>query len=358
MDRYWRELENAFRRCSSAKEEWRVDCPLGEPPARTGEKGRWERAWQKYVAYPLRLRWAIQWQGIDVVHVLDHSFAHLLASVPRRGPRRIVTVHDLAPLRDPGDLTAAQQQRFLSNVSHVHGADLLLADSRHSADEVVGLLDVAPEKIRVLPLGVDVARFSARPESSEHTGLPRELAGRKVVLSVGSNVARKNLGILPEVFRRTAVDGLTLLRVGAPLPTVMAEELRRVLGQDGLIELVAASDEMLVRAYQRADALIFPSRIEGFGFPVLEAMAAGCPVVCTDVTSVPEVAGDAALFFGPDDPSEAARHLSRVLTDPACRARLVAAGHERAAGFSWARHFDGLLEIYRAVVAGKRHDAL
>ena len=328
------------------------------PPARSERRPRWERAWQKYAAYPLRLRWATQWQGIDVVHVLDHSFAHLLASVPRRGPRRVVTVHDLAPLRDPGGLTAAQQRRFLRTVSHVHGADLLLADSRHSANEVVDLLGVAPEKIRVLPLGVDMARFSARPDSPSGTGFPRDWEGRKVVLSVGANVPRKNLAILPEIFHRTNVDGLTLLRVGAPLPAALAEDLRRVLGQDCLVELVAASDDTLVRAYQRADALIFPSRIEGFGFPVLEAMAAGCPVVCTDVTSVPEVAGGAALLFGPDDPEAAAAHLRQVLTDPACRVRLVAAGRERAAEFSWARHFERLLGIYRAVAAGKPQEDL
>ena len=350
MDRYWRELDQARRLNPTAGEGWLIDCPLGEPPARTEEKGRWERAWQKYAAYPLRLRWATRWATVEVVHVLDHSFAHLLASVPRRGPRRIVTVHDLAPLRDPAGLTVAQQRRFLRTVSHVHGADLLLADSRHSADETIALLGVPAEKVRVLPLGVDAARFSARPDTGS-AGLPPSLEGRKVVLSVGACVARKNLGVLPEVCRRMSVDGLTLLRVGAPLPKTLADELRSVLGPDGLIELAAASAVTLVGAYQRADALVLPSRIEGFGFPVLEAMAAGCPVVCTDVTSLPEVAGQAALYFAPDDPAAAARHLDRVLTDPACKAQLVAAGRERAVKFSWQRHFEHLLEIYHAVAA-------
>ena len=295
---------------------------------------------------------ATRWEGVELVHVLDHSFAHLLASVPRRGVRKIVTVHDLAPLRDPNDLTAAQRRRFLRTVSHVHEADLLLADSRHSADEAITLLGVAPEKVRVLPLGVDVGRFAGPPPDAGPGTLPPAPAGRRVVLSVGAYVSRKNLEILPEIFRRMSTGGLTLLRVGSPLPPALAEELRSVLGRDGLVELGAADDATLIRAYQRADALIFPSRIEGFGFPVLEAMAAGCPVVCTDVTSLPEVAGEAALYFRPDDPATAAGHLDRLLNDPACRARCIAAGRGRAAAFSWTRHFERLLETYRAVVAG------
>lgn len=352
MDRYWRELERTYRLERAAAGAWQIDCPLGSAPARTEEKGRWRRAWEKYAAYPLRLRCATRWKGVDVAHVLDHSFAHLLASVPRRRVRRIVTVHDLAPLRDPTGLTAAQQRRFLRTVSHVHAADLLLADSRHSADEAMTLLGVAPEKVQVLHLGVDVERFSAPPADTDRADLPPGLEGRKVVLSVGAFVSRKNLEALPEILGRTPVGALTLLRVGAALPAVLAQEVRRTLGPDGLVELGAASDATLVRAYQRADAFVLPSRIEGFGFPVLEAMAAGCPVVCTDVTSLPEVAGPAAAYFAPDDPATAAAHLGRLLTDPAHRARAVAAGRERAAAFSWTRHFERLLEIYRAVAAG------
>ncbi len=321
------------------------------PPGRSETRGWLERAWQKYAAYPWRVRWGTSWKGVTLAHVLDHSFAHLLAGVPRREVRKIVTVHDLAPLREPDDLTSAQRRRFLRTVSHVHGADLLLADSRHSAAETVALLGVAPEKMRVLPLGVDVARFADPPVT--HPGLPAALTERRVVLSVGSCASRKNLEILPEIFRQASVGALTLLRVGEPLPAALADDLRRVLGPEGLVELGAASDDLLIRAYQRADALVLPSRIEGFGFPVLEAMAAGCPVVCTDVTSLPEVAGEAALYFAPDDPAAAAGHLDRLLADPAHRAALVAAGRRRAAEFSWTRHCERLLEIYRAVAAGK-----
>ena len=354
MDRYWRELERTRRLHPAAARTWQVDCVLGSPPGRSRQRGRVERAWQKYVAYPWRVRWATWRAGVDVAHVLDHSFAHLLASLPRRGTRKIVTVHDLAPLRDPTGLTPVQRRRFHRTVSHVREADLLLADSRHSAEEATALLGVPPEKIRVLPLGVDFDQFSTRLAVERDLDLPPGLAGRKVVLSVGAAISRKNLEVLPEILRRTQVDGLTLLRVGAALPPALLAAVQAILGKNGVVELGPVADAMLVRAYQRADALVLSSRIEGFGFPVLEAMAAGCPVVSTDVTSLPEVGGDAAWYFGPDDPAAAAGHLQRLLTDPALKAQTVAAGLERAAAFSWSRHFERLLEIYRTVAGGSQ----
>ena len=267
--------------------------------------------------------------------------------MPQHGVYKIATVHDLAPLRESDELTHTQQQRFRRVVEHLHRADLILAVSRYSAGETINLLGIDPGKVRVLPEGVDVARFVTPPAMAKGPKWPGHLAGRKVVLSVGSTVPRKNLRLLPEIFRHLRMQGVTLLRIGVPLPAELAAELRSVLRQDGLVDLGHAPDEVLVQAYQRADALIFPSRIEGFGFPVLEAMAAGCPVVCTNVTSLPEVGGDAALYFAPDDPATAAGHLRRLLSKGADHEALVAAGRRQAAAFSWEQHFARLLEIYR-----------
>ena len=347
MDRYWRELDRQRLLHAGEKGMVEIVCPLGTPPERSGEALRPIRIWQKYCAYPVTAWLATRRPGVETVHLFDHSYAHLLPRMPGRGIYKIATVHDLAPLRESDELTGIQQQRFRRVVEHLHRADLILADSRHSAGETIALLGMEPEKVRVLPLGVDCTRFMRSSSSESGRKLLVELAGRKVVLSVGSTVPRKNLRLLPDIFRCLQMPGVTLLRVGVPLPAELAAELRSVLGQDGLVDLGHASDETLVQAYQRANALIFPSRIEGFGFPVLEAMAAGCPVVCTNVTSLPEVGGDAALYFAPDEPSVAAGHLRRLLTEEADIEALVAAGRRQAASFSWEQHFARLLEIYR-----------
>ena len=354
MDRYWRELDR--QRLAHPDESGTVDirCPLGTPPEHSREASRAARVWQKYHAYPA-LAWLVaRGPRTRVVHLLDHSYAHLLAGMPGRGLFKIVTVHDLAPLRESGGLTDAQQRRYRRVVEHLHRADLILADSRYSAAETVNLLGIEPGRVCVLPLGVDGTRFRARPAITPGRGLPAALAGRKVVLNVGATISRKNLRVLPEIFRCLQMPGVTLLRIGSPLPTELAAELRSVLGPDGLVDLGFSPDDLLVQAYQRADALIFPSRIEGFGFPVLEAMAAGCPVVCTNVTSLPELGGDAALYFAPDDPVAAAGHLRRLLADGASSEAIITAGHRQAAGFSWAQHFERLREVYRAGIVDSR----
>lgn len=357
MDRYWRELERQRQRAGNdERPDVEIRCPLGPPPARSQRGPRWSRIWQKYAWYPWRAAVWSRAASVDTVHVLDHSYAHLLARVPR-GVRKIATVHDLAPLRDPSDLTASQSRRFRRTVDQLHRADLVLADSRHSADEAVALLGLDPAKLRVLLLGVHAGMFTEGPAAGTAPPWLASLAGRQVILSVGHVIGRKNLQILPAVFRQLrpheGVGRLTLVRVGTALPEPLRDELRSVLGPDGLLELGRAPDAELAAAYGRADALVFPSRQEGFGFPVLEAMAAGCPVVCTNVTSLPEVGGEAALYFGPDDPGTAAEHLRVLLTDPGERAARVAAGREQAASLSWERHYEQLLEIYRGEKAGR-----
>ena len=307
MDRYRWELDDQRRRMDAAgRRSVEIRSILGRSPGRKAGSARgWNGPGKKYVAYPWRVRQRTRAAGVGTVHLLDHAFAHLLGSVGR-GVRKIATVHDLAPLRDATGLTPAQLRRFRRTVGHLHGADLVLADSRYSAAEAVEFLGLDPGKIRVLPLGVNVAAFSRRPTPPPGWAAPLE--DRTVVLSLGMAVARKNLRILPAIFRalrerRGADDGLVLLRVGERLPPELAAALRGVLGAGGLVELGYLPNREVVAAYHCAHVLLLPSSQEGFGFPVLEAMAAGCPVVCTNVTSLPEIGGEAALYFGPDDPA-------------------------------------------------------
>lgn len=346
MDRYWQELDGQRR--AAGRKAVEITCALDAPPEQSRIGPRLERIWQKYVAYPRRVRRLTRAPGINAIHLLDHAFAHLLGSVSS-SVRKIATVHDLAPLRDSGDLSSTQLRRFRSGVEHLRLADLVLADSRYSAAEAVEYLGLAPERVRVLLLGVNVEAFSRLPTAvPAWVGL---LASRPVVLSIGTTSVRKNLRALPAVFRALrelgGVEGVTLLRVGDRLAPELAAELRELLSPQGIVELGRIPNHEVVAAYHQADALLLPSRQEGFGFPVLEAMAAGCPVVCTNVTSLPEVGGKAALYFGPDDPTTAAEQLRTLLTDPAARAARIDAGRKQAATLTWTRHYERLLAIYR-----------
>lgn len=348
MDRYWKELE-AQQRVHPAP-GLSIRAALPQMKGETRRTSRFDRFWQKYIRYPVRVRW--QSAGADLVHVLDHAMTRLLRNVPAR-VRKIVTVHDLAPLvAADSSLSVAQRERFRQTVLRLREADLILSDSTHTARDVVEHLGCDERRIRVLPLGANLAQFGT-PQAAPLPDWKARFDGRKVVMSVGSAGERKNLKMLPGLLGQLQAGGwpVSLVRVGDDLPAAVADELRAVLGEKGMVELGKVSAEHLAGAYQRATLLVFPSFLEGFGLPVLEAMAAGCPVVCSNVSSLPEVGGEAALYFDPRDTGAAVSQTARLLQDEALRRDRIQAGREWSARFSWEAHSAALTDIYHETLA-------
>ncbi len=329
MNRYWQALTH------EAAGDPDVTSLVTAGPVEAPGLSKWRRQWIRRVVYP----WIIKTQArAGVLHILDHSFANLLAHA-RPSVRTVVTVHDLIPLTDPADLTPAQRGRFEKTVSWIPTADRVVCVSEHTRSEVQRLLKVPAEKMTVLPNGA-----SSLPEpDSAMTGKLAALP--PFIFSVGNARPRKNLGLLSPLVRHLAEQGIspTIVRAGARLDGSLASEIRR---HAALHELGMVTDEELAAAYAQAALTLVPSMHEGFGLPVLEAMQAGCPVVYSLATSLPEVAGDAGLGFDPADAAQAAEQCRRVLSDAALRSRLVTAGRERAARFTWRSHWQGLQEIY------------
>lgn len=340
MDRYWRELEREF--AAPALGEFDVRCPLGTAPSHTRPAPRLLRIWNKYFLLPRLVR---RVGDAQIAHVLDHSSAHFLRRIPA-AVRKIVTVHDLAPLEDPDGLTPAQLKRFRNTVSNIRLADLLLADSAYTARAITAFLG-EERNIHVLPLGVRAEQF-VRPGA---LAPGRVLPQCPRILSVGSNLRRKNLRILPEVMGAVRKDfgPVALIRVGARLDEATLGRLHEAIGPEHVVELGNCADDELVALLHNVDALLFPSTLEGFGLPLLEAMAAGCPVVSSDASSLPEVGGKDALYFKPDQPSEAAAQIVSLLRQPRLREDLIARGRRRAAEFSWLSHAQKLAALYRVL---------
>ncbi len=350
MRRYWQALSESVRE----DDRFQIHSVIQprDIQAPTGLLGSATRYWQRRFSYPARVR--REFRG-EIGHVLDHSWADMLPHLPT-GALKVVTVHDLIPLRFTGELTAAQSARFQGWVSHIRDADAVIADSAYTKGEIVSLLDVPEERIRVVACGV------VMPGSRE--ALP-PLAGLQpnpavlTVGSIGSTISRKNLGILPEAFARFAQDSgrkVRLVRVGGRLPDALAEELRGILGANGLIELGHLSDEEVGAFYQAVDGVLVPSLYEGFGLPVLEALAHGTPVICSDTTSLPEVGGDEAIYFDPTLPEELAARLSQLATggmSDRWREQALA----RAARFSWRASLEGIYSVYEDCLARRNADS-
>ncbi len=256
---------------------------------------------------------------------------NLKGTAPVRHPRNFVHLHDA--------VTFAWPQAYSRSLRAVWGyvvpraarrARLLSAVSAFTAGEYERRFGIPRERIAVIPNGHEhVYAAGAEPAILDRLGLE----GDAYLLAVGSLDPRKNFAGAAAAVRAAGLEELPLVIVGGPNPRVFAEhgtELPARARHAGRV-----SDGELRALYENAMALVFPSFYEGFGLPPLEAMALGCPVVCSDAASLPEVVGEAALTAGPDELELRAEQLRTLADRPALRAELRQKGRAQAAGFRW-----------------------
>jgi glycosyltransferase involved in cell wall biosynthesis len=255
----------------------------------------------------------------------------------------VATVHDAAPFAFPSSdarVRAREQNPFLTTANT---ARRILVQSAFTAGEVQRWLGVDEERIVVTPLAVDPV-FTPAHESQSHAQLPAELRGRRYLLHVGAHDERKNTGTLIEAFARAFPRDDVALAFTRKPPSLPR----------GAVVVDAPDDATLAELYRGAALVVVPSTYEGFGFPLLEAMACGAPTLAARAGSLPEVGGDAAAWV--DDAHDAdawARSLRALMADDAARAELAARGPARAALFSWERCTAQTLAVLRDVAASQ-----
>ena len=266
--------------------------------------------------------------------------------------RTLLTVHDLSFVRVP-DAASPNLKAYLDAVvpHSVRRADHILADSTATKNDLIELYDTPPEKITVLLSGVD-ARFKRVEDEAQRQAVREkyQLSSRPFILSVGTVQPRKNYGRLIQALARLRAHGhdVDLVIVGGRgwLEDPIYETIRTTGMQDHVHFTGFADDADLPALYSEAVCVAVPSLYEGFGIPVLEGMACGTPVITSDVSSLPEVAGDAALTVTPTNLDALTGALERVLTDTSLQAELIQRGLERVQQFTWERSAEQLQGIY------------
>jgi glycosyltransferase involved in cell wall biosynthesis len=313
-----------------------------DPPSR-GLRLLWEQT-----ALPMHAKR----HRLDVLHS-PHYTMPVIASCPR-----VVTFHDATFFLFP-ELHQPIKRAFFPRMIRWSGrhADELIADSESTRQDIIAQCGVSPDRIHTVHIAASAD--CAPPDESElldvlsRHGLER---GR-YLLYVGVLEPRKNVPQLVEAFGRVAAACPSLMLVIAGRKGWMYDSIFERVVSLGLLERVRflgyVATEELGSLYAGSRAFVYPSRYEGFGIPVLEAMQAGAAVITSDRSSLSEIAGDAALLVDPDDVSALAEALKLVVTDDALARSLVDRGLKRAAMFSWDRTAAATLAVYRLAAAGR-----
>jgi glycosyltransferase involved in cell wall biosynthesis len=329
------------------------------PPAIVPERWR-ERSttWAKldsqfgrFAVYPRLVRQL----DADVIHVIDHGQAYLLNSL--HASRTVVTCHDVILLAlANGRIGSSPVPPFALHLLYLSlelmkRAAAIVAVSEQTKRDLVTFLNIPPQRITVIPSGLNQP-FSPDAERGAATRRRLGLGDGPLVLHIGRAFYKNISGVL-RVIAGLRAQGVParLVRTGRPLSgrdRALAERLGIV---DAVIELRGVPDEDLPGLYNAVDLLLFPSLYEGFGWPPLEAMASGTPVVCSRAGSLDDVVGEAALTADPENVEALTWHAGAVLGDPRLRRALVERGLAHATRFSWEQTAADLIGVYRDVAA-------
>jgi glycosyltransferase involved in cell wall biosynthesis len=325
--------------------------------------GRFVSKWlgyvDKYILFPFQLRRKLAAKPL-VVHICDHSNAVYVKQARRAAPV-VVTCHDLLAVRGalgeqtdcPASVTGKLLQRWI--LTGLGRADVVGCSSRATAADAarLGLGSNGRPSVEVVSLGLnypyqELPGQAARARLKKIGALDPDLP---FVLHVGSNLRRKNRDAVLRIFGRVAKSwNGQLVFAGERLDSALRALAQELDLEDRVREVENPDSELLEALYNRAVALLYPSRFEGFGWPIIEAQACGCPVICSTAGPLPEVAGEAGLFHPVEDEAGFAADLLR-LTEPGERAKWGEKSLNNAGKFSARKMVAEYVEIYRRLGA-------
>jgi glycosyltransferase involved in cell wall biosynthesis len=319
-----------------------------------------DRGVNRFWDYPRLLRRT--WSNFDLFHVVDHSYGQLVHALPPE--RTVVTCHDLHTFQcilDEGSPSRSLPFRRMTKriLDGVVRARRVVFDTEAVRDDALRLGLVRPERTAIAPLGVHPS-CSPDPDPQADAEARRLLAalpaGAIPLLHVGGTFRRKRIDLLLRIFAavRSLLPEARLVRVGGPLPPEQKRIARELAVEDAILELPYLSREVLAAVYRASTLVLLPSEEEGFGLPVLEALACGTPVVASDLPVLREVGGTAAVFRPVGQVAEWSAAVGALVGDgedsESRREALRRAGLAQAARFSWEEYGRRMVEIYEALL--------
>ena len=317
---------------------------------------KWLAYVDKFVLFPRRLRAKLR-SAPALVHICDHSNAMYSQHV--RTTPVVVTCHDFLAIRgalgEETDTPASSTGRFLQRwiVAGLQRATALACVSHATCDDAKRFIkpsDGRPE-LSVIPLGLSYEfRPLARPTAVERLSrIPNLKTEKPFVLHVGSNLRRKNREAILRIFARCQGEWPgQLVFAGEPLNDALMAQAHELGITDRIVQLREPSNEQLEALFSSAGAFLFPSRFEGFGWPIIEAQACGCPVLCSSVPPMGEIAGSGAMLREPADEEGFAHDLLQLLK-PGAREEWSAKALENAQRFTTARMIADYVTLYRSL---------
>jgi glycosyltransferase involved in cell wall biosynthesis len=301
-----------------------------------------------------RIAWEqTAWPAAARRHRLDLIHSMAFVAPPVLPCPLVATIYDLSFVMQP-DAFPAAQRRYLDRQTArtCRVARRLIAISESGRQDIHAVYGVPLTRIDVVRPGVE-GRFRPLPAAEVAAFRAAEGLPERFLLHVGTLQPRKNIPVLLRALARLADTDIPLLLVGGRgwLTDELDAEIA-ALGLGNRVRFVGyVPDEALPSWYNAATVLVYPSLYEGFGLPIVEALACGTPVVAADTSSLPEAGGAAAVYFDPRDPAALAAQLDALLGDPAARARAAAVGPEQARRFSWEQAGRDLLAVYERALA-------
>lgn len=286
---------------------------------------------------------------LDIYHGLSHE---LPIGIERLRTKNIVTIHDLIYIRYPEYFQKIDRTIYDRKFRHAcRVAHRIHAISEQTRRDIVDFYGIPEEKIQVIYQSVNPVFFERIDDDHKHSLRKKFQIPERFMLSVGTIESRKNLFSL--------LEGMISAKVYLPLVVVgkhtkyyhqVQKFIEADLNRLQVIFLPRILDEELAALYQMAEVMIYPSKFEGFGLPVAEAQASGCPVVTSNTSSLPEAGGDAALYINPDDPEEIGKAIERVIEDQNLRKTMIEKGKLNAQRFTPEKYVMQLYELYKTIL--------